>query len=185
MRNTTLLRPRERSLRTKSEIARWRTHRSQWFNTLEPSLLFQRLFDHIPGVSFFAKDANGHLMYASQGLLNRYQMLDDSEILGRTDFDLNPGSMAQAYVDDDKHLLCGKAKLVERIELWWDRQGMPDWFLVTKMPLMDQKGRPQGDARAARSARGTQSRRIIITWAVSDAAERQALAGMYSDVVGL
>jgi len=144
MRNTTLLRPRERSLRTKSEIARWRTHRSQWFNTLEPSLLFQKLFDHIPGVYFFAKDANGHLMYASQGLLNRYQMLDDSEILGRTDFDLNPGRMAQAYVDDDKHLLCGKAKLVERIELWWDRQGMPDWFLVTKMPLMDQKGRPRG-----------------------------------------
>ncbi len=27
--------------------------------------------------------------------------------------------------------------------------------------------------------------RIITTWAVSDAAERQALAAMYSDVVGL
>jgi AraC-like DNA-binding protein len=102
------------------------------------------LFDHIPGVYFFAKNAEGHLMYASQGLLNRYQMLDDTEILGRTDFDLNPGSMAQAYVDDDKHLLDGKGKLIERIELWWDRQGMPDWFLVTKMPLMDRKGRPQG-----------------------------------------
>ena len=43
----------------------------------------------------------------------------------------------------------------------------------------------QGDARAARSARGAQSRRIITTWAVSDAAERQALAAMHSDVVGL
>jgi AraC-like DNA-binding protein len=144
MRNTTLLRPRERSQSTKTEITHWRTQRSQWFSTLEPNLLFQRLFDHIPGVYFFAKNAEGHLMYASQGLLNRYQMLDDTEILGRTDFDLNPGSMAQAYVDDDKHLLDGKAKLIERIELWWDRQGMPDWFLVTKMPLMDRKGRPQG-----------------------------------------
>ncbi len=144
MRNTTLLRPRERSQRTKTEITRWRTHRTQWFNTLEPSLLFQRLFDHIPGVYFFAKDAEGHLMYASRGLLNRYQMKDDTEIIGRTDFDLNPGSMAQAYVDDDKHLLSGKAKIVERIELWWDRQGMPDWFLVTKLPLLDAKGRPNG-----------------------------------------
>jgi hypothetical protein len=43
----------------------------------------------------------------------------------------------------------------------------------------------QGEARAARSARGAQSRPIITTWAVSDAAERQALAAMYSDVVGL
>ena len=45
----------------------------------------------------------------------------------------------------------------------------------------------QGDARAARSARGaqTRSRRIITKWAVSDAAERQALAAMHSDVVAL
>jgi AraC-like DNA-binding protein len=144
MRNTTLLRPRERPQRTKAEIARWRALRAEWFASLEPTLLFQRLFDHIPGVYFFAKEAGGHLMFASRGLLDRYQMKDDSEFLGRTDFDLNPGSMAQAYVDDDKHLLSGKAKLIERIELWWDRQGMPDWFLVTKLPLLDLKGRPKG-----------------------------------------
>ncbi|MCX6854585.1 MAG: AraC family transcriptional regulator [Verrucomicrobia bacterium] len=144
MRNTTLLRPRERPQRTKAEIARWRTQRTEWFATLEPTLLSQRLFDHIPGVYFFAKDAEGHLMFASQGLLNRYQMKDDAEIIGRTDFDLNPGSMAQAYVDDDMRLISGKAKLIERIELWWDRQGMPDWFLVTKLPILDLKGRPKG-----------------------------------------
>lgn len=144
MRNTTLLRPRERPQRTKAEIARWRAQRTGWFATLEPTLLSQRLFDHIPGVYFFAKDAEGHLMFASQGLLNRYQMKDDAEIIGRTDFDLNPGSMAQAYVDDDKHLLNGQAKLIERIELWWDRQGMPDWFLVTKLPILALNGRPKG-----------------------------------------
>ncbi len=144
MRNTTLLRPRERPQRTKAEIARWRAQRTEWFATLEPTLLSQRLFDHIPGVYFFAKDAEGHLMFASQGLLNRYQMKDDTEIIGRTDFDLNPGSMAQAYVDDDKHLLNGQAKLIERIELWWDRQGMPDWFLVTKLPILALNGRPKG-----------------------------------------
>ncbi len=144
MRNTTLLRPRERPQRTKAEIARWRAQRTEWFATLEPTLLSQRLFDHIPGVYFFAKDAEGHLMFASHGLLNRYQMKDDAEIIGRTDFDLNPGSMAQAYVDDDKHLLNGQAKLIERIELWWDRQGMPDWFLVTKLPILALNGRPKG-----------------------------------------
>ena len=144
MRNTTLLRPRERPQRTKAEIARWRAQRTEWFATLEPTLLSQRLFDHIPGVYFFAKDAEGHLMFASQGLLHRYQMKDDAEIIGRTDFDLNPGSMAQAYVDDDKHLLNGQAKLIERIELWWDRQGMPDWFLVTKLPILTLNGRPKG-----------------------------------------
>lgn len=76
-------------------------------------------------------------MFASAGLLQRYQMQDDSEIIGRTDFDLNPDMMAQAYVDDDTLILSGATSRIERIELWWDRQGMPDWFLVTKLPLLD------------------------------------------------
>ena len=112
--------------------------------SLESSLLFQRLFDHIPGVYFFAKDRAGHLMFASKGLLQRYQMEDDSEFIGRTDFDINPDTMAQAYVDDDKRILAGKAELIERIELWWDSQGIPDWFLVTKLPLYDRRHRVQG-----------------------------------------
>lgn len=112
--------------------------------SLDPSQLFQRLFDHIPGVYFFAKDRRGHLMFASDGLLRRYEMADDSEFIGRTDFDINPDAMAQAYVDDDRRILAGQVRVVERIELWWDTQGIPDWFLVTKLPLYDKRHRVQG-----------------------------------------
>lgn len=111
---------------------------------LEPASMFHRLFDHIPGAHFFAKSRDGHLMFASRGLLQRYQMRDDSEFIGRTDYDLNPDTMARAYVDDDRRIIAGKVPMVERIELWWDRQGMPDWFLVTKLPLFDRKGKVQG-----------------------------------------
>ena len=144
MRNATPLKPRERPKRSAAEIARWRRERESWMAGLEPTGLFQRLFDHIPGVYFFAKNKVGRLMFASRGLMQRYQMGDDSEIIGRTDYDLNPDTMAQAYVDDDKRILAGEANLIERIELWWDRQGMPDWFLVTKLPLFDKKRRVQG-----------------------------------------
>jgi AraC-like DNA-binding protein len=112
--------------------------------SLEPTLLFHRLFDHIPGAHFFAKSREGHLMFASKGLLQRYQMPDDSEFIGRTDFDLNPEAMARAYVEDDRRIVAGKTAKIERIELWWDRQGMPDWFLVTKLPLYDRRRRIQG-----------------------------------------
>ena len=83
-------------------------------------------------------------MFASRGLLDRYHMRNDSDFIGRTDFDLNPDTMAQAYVDDDQRIIAGKTRLIERIELWWDQQGMPDWFLVTKLPLTDKRGRIQG-----------------------------------------
>jgi AraC-like DNA-binding protein len=144
MRNATPLKPRERARRPAAEVARWRKERDAWMAELEPTLLFQRLFDHIPGLYFFAKNKAGHLMFASRGLLQRYQMPDDSEFIGRTDFDINPETMAQAYVDDDNRILEGKAEVVERIELWWDTQGMPDWFLVTKLPLYDKRRRVQG-----------------------------------------
>jgi AraC-like DNA-binding protein len=83
-------------------------------------------------------------MFASQGLLQRYQMRDDSDFIGRTDFDLNPDMMAEAYVGDDQRLLAGQVECIQRIELWWDPQGMPDWFLVVKLPLRDRRGSIQG-----------------------------------------
>lgn len=144
MRNATPLKPRERPTRSAAEIAQWKKRRAAWVDKLEPTLLFHRLFDHIPGAHFFAKSREGHLMFASRGLLLRYQMRDDSEFIGRTDFDLNPDTMARAYVDDDRRIVAGKVAMVERIELWWDRQGMPDWFLVTKLPLYDRRHRIPG-----------------------------------------
>ena len=144
MRNATSLRPRQRAERSPSEIQRWRETRDAWMTSIDPNLHFHRIFDHIPGLHFFAKNREGHLMVASQGLRARYSMRDESEILGMTDFDLNPDPMAQAYVDDDRQLLGGEAEHIERIELWWDGMGMPDWFMVTKLPLRDHDGVIQG-----------------------------------------
>jgi PAS domain-containing protein len=150
MRNATPLKPLERKKRPEAVIRKWQQTRRDWMASLEPSAHFHLLFDHIPGVYFFAKDRDGRLMFASEGLRQRYSMADESEILGMTDFDLNPGSMAQAYVDDDVKLLSGQARIIERLELWWDRQGMPDWFVVTKLPLArPQEPYARRDGRAA------------------------------------
>jgi AraC-like DNA-binding protein len=144
MGNATPLKPLRRRDRPGTEIRRWRRLREGWVAAIDPASHFHRLFDHIPGLHFFAKDREGHLMFASRALRERYSMRDESEILGMTDFDLNPDLMAQAYVDDDGRLLSGEAEVIERIELWWDSQGMPDWFMVTKLPLRDRRGRVVG-----------------------------------------
>ena len=95
-RNATPLKPLDRPRRSAAEIGRWRRERERWLGALAPAGLFHRLFDHVPGVYFFAKNREGRLMFASEGLRRRYAMRDETEILGMTDFDLNPGSMAQA-----------------------------------------------------------------------------------------
>jgi len=144
MRNATALKPLDRPKRTAEVIAEWKLRRERWLADIDPTQHIHRIFDHIPGVNFFAKDREGRLMFASEALRRRYEMKDETEILGMTDFDLNPAMMARAYVDDDKLLLSGKRKIVERIELWWDRQQMPDWFLVTKLPFRNRKGKVIG-----------------------------------------
>jgi AraC-like DNA-binding protein len=144
MGNATPLKPLGRRERSAPEIRRWQRRRDSWIASIAPSCHFHRIFDHLPGLHFFAKDREGHLMFASRGLRERYSMRDESEILGLTDFDLNPDLMARAYVDDDDRLLAGEAEVIERIELWWDGQGMPDWFMVTKLPLLDRSGKIAG-----------------------------------------
>ncbi len=121
----------------------WRP-RAAWVDRLDPGAHFHRIFDCIPGVEFFAKNQMGRTMFVSSGILQRYQMRDEKEMIGLTDFDINPASMAADYVDDDRRLLTGEALRIERMELWFDSLGLPDWFFVTKLPLLDASQRPIG-----------------------------------------
>jgi hypothetical protein len=145
MRTVTSLQPRWKPRpRRRREIAALVAQRRAWLATLAPECLFHKLFDYLPGVFFFAKDRDGRIMFVSRGIPERYRMQDETEMLGLTDFDINPGSMAEVYVHDDDRLLTGAAKRIERLELWFDRQGMPDWYAVTKLPVLDRRGRPAG-----------------------------------------
>ncbi len=145
MPNAQPLQPRlTRQTRTQRQLKALEKERAAWLTKLDTGGLFHRIFDYIPGVNFFAKDQQGRTMFASSGILQRYQMHDEKEMLGLTDFDINPHSMAENYVRDDQRLLAGKVKHIERLELWFDRQGLPDWFVVTKLPLLDTRQRPIG-----------------------------------------
>jgi AraC-like DNA-binding protein len=145
MRNVPYFHPRaDRRKLTPRELCRLKKTREAWYADLEPTASFQRLFDHIPGLHFFAKDKEGRTMFCSRSILALHHMKSESEMLGLTDYDLNPRTMAEAYLVDDARILAGKAPSIERLELWFDRLGMPDWFMVTKLPLVDKKGRVQG-----------------------------------------
>ena len=126
--------------------------RAAWLGKVHPKTHFHTLFDHLPGVCFYCKDAHGRFMLVSRGFLQHSQLRHEREILGLTDFDVAPHHMASGYVRDDARLLSGKARVVERVELWFDQQGTPDWFFVSKLPLKDAKGRICGTAGVVRRA---------------------------------
>ncbi len=125
-------------------MALWKKRREAWTSKIQFADFFSGLFEQISGMYFFMKDRDGFLMYVSRGLAARYQIFEEEEVIGRNDHDINPASMADAFVSDDRKILSGEADSVERMELWWDRQGMPDWFFVNKRPVRDKEGRIHG-----------------------------------------
>jgi AraC-like DNA-binding protein len=137
---------------TRTGVKRLERERAAWLCRVHPAAHFHTLFDHLPGVSFYCKDVNGRFMLASRSFLQHHQLRHEREILGLTDFDLAPHHMASGYVRDDARLLSGKARCVERVELWFDKQGTPDWFFVSKLPLKDGAGRICGTAGVVRRA---------------------------------
>src|SRR4051812_17268562 len=142
--------PRKRATRTlPKELLR---HRDRWLSSLHSTAHFHTLFDHLPGVSFYCKDAAGRFMLVSHSFLQHHQLRHEREILGLTDFDVAPHYMAAGYVRDDARLLSGKVRCVERVELWFDKQGTPDWFFVSKLPLKDSDGLICGTAGVVRRA---------------------------------
>ncbi len=79
-------------------------------------------------------------MFCSEGILRLYRLSNEIEIVGLTDFDLNPESMAQAYVEDDAKIYQSGQPLLNRVELWFDDEGMPDWYVINKLPMRDKNG---------------------------------------------
>lgn len=80
-------------------------------------------------------------MFLSRSQQVRYGLRQEHDAVGLTDFDLNPSSMAAGYVADDAHIYRTGEPLVRRVELWWDAQGIPDWYQVTKLPIRSHRGR--------------------------------------------
>lgn len=105
---------------------------------------FYRLFDHMPDISFFAKDRQFRLMAASQHFIERFGFRQEVQVVGKTDFDLFPSRLAENFRRDDAEVMTTGQSKLNIVELFFTGQGIPDWFVTNKLPLRDQRGRVIG-----------------------------------------
>jgi PAS domain S-box-containing protein len=108
--------------------------------SIDPSRSFQALFDYIDTAFFFAKDLDGHILMANTQLIEHYGFKKAEELIGKTDFDFLPRSLAEKYRWDDQRVVELKIPLIKEIELFLDDVGIPDWYITTKIPLFSQSG---------------------------------------------
>ncbi|MFT6862281.1 MAG: PAS domain S-box-containing protein [Akkermansiaceae bacterium] len=103
-----------------------------------------KLFDHLPGYSFFAKDFEGTIMSANRPFYERFGFRSKEEIVGKSDFDLFPAGLADKFRRDDLAVMDKGEAMLGIVELFLNRQGIPDWHLTNKLPVADRDGRMIG-----------------------------------------
>lgn len=114
--------------------------RKAFLEAIRPEQAFHLLFDHLPGVLFFAKDTEGRLLAANRALLDLYGYEKEEDFWGVTDFELLPRSLAEKFRADDIRVVESGEPMLEIVEVFLSRQGIPAWFLTNKIPVVAKDG---------------------------------------------
>lgn len=116
------------------------TIKSDFLLQISPSSHFEVLFDHLPGVSFFAKNHEFRIVAANRAFWERLGAKSEGDVIGKNDFELFPEQLARKFrADDEQVLATGKPKL-KIVELFFNRQGLPDWYFTNKFPVLGRDG---------------------------------------------
>lgn len=77
---------------------------------------------------------------ANASFVRQCGMRRETDILGRTDYDFFPLDLAGTYVQDDRQVMQTQRSIINRVELFMDRDGVLNWFSTSKIPLFDRSG---------------------------------------------
>ena len=108
------------------------------------------LFDHIEGFLYFVKDTEFRFVALNQRLVEKLGFKDAQDVIGKTDYDLFPGPMADAYAKDDNTILKTGKPLLNKVELVPRGGGFVDWSTTSKIPLRAPDGTIKAIAGATR-----------------------------------
>ena len=118
--------------------------RDRFIRSVAAESSYHALFEHIAGVAFFMKDGQSRLVAANRHFYERLGFRSERELIGKDDFALFPARLAEHFRHDDAEVLRSGQPKLNIIELFFNRQGIPDWFLTHKLPVRDRRGRVVG-----------------------------------------
>lgn len=94
----------------------------------------QALFDDLPDVVFFIKDAAGRYTHANLTLVRRVGLARREDLLGRTPAELFPPGLGAAYASQDRRVLDGRP-IRNQLEIHIFPNRAAGWCLTRKSPL--------------------------------------------------
>jgi AraC-like DNA-binding protein len=97
--------------------------------------------EKLPGALFAIKDRSSRYIFMSEGLVQAIQRTSLCEVVGRTDLDLFPKVIAEAFRQNDRIVLEHGQPLRNELHLTCFFKGSPRWSFSSKFPLRDRSGR--------------------------------------------
>lgn len=123
-----------------AELAARREFQAAFFARMGGRQQFQALFEHLPEVHFFAKDADGRFVASGTGVLQKLDFRREEDVIGLTDADLHPPRVAREIRADDVRVMTTRQPLLDRVEALFTRTQARDWYVTTKLPIFDPGG---------------------------------------------
>lgn len=110
----------------------------------------EALFDALPDVVFFIKDAAGRYARVNQTLAERCAGGDKAKLIGKRPEEVFPAALAASYARQDEAVLKTGKPVEHQLELHIYPGHKAGWCLTTKHALRDGKGRIIGVAGISR-----------------------------------
>jgi two-component system CheB/CheR fusion protein len=109
--------------------------------------LLNSLMECVPDATYF-KDADGHFVRVNRAMARRLELSEPAQAVGKCMADFIRGDAGQALDALDQHALAGDTQLYREEQQL--QAGRLDWFMTTRQPLRDTRGRIVGMLGVAR-----------------------------------
>ena len=123
---------------------------AEFFGRVRDPILFAELFDVLPHIYLFVKDRRHRYMKVNRSLAVLHGCESETEVIGRTDFDFNPPTLAAQYVEEDRRVMATRQALIDQVWLVQSADGMPRWYVSSKFPVFGSRGAVIGVAGVMR-----------------------------------
>ena len=100
----------------------------------------EALFDCLPDVVFFIKNARGEYVVVNRTLVERCGRRSKAELTGRTADEVFPAPLGLSYRSQDEDVLRGGQPILDQLELHFYPTGQCGWCVTNKLPLRGSNG---------------------------------------------
>lgn len=114
--------------------------RAELFAQLAEPFTAEALFDCLPDVVFFIKNARSEYVVVNRTLAERCGRRDKGELIGRTADDVFPSPLGRSYREQDEQVLTGGHAIRDQLELHFYPTGQCGWCVTNKLPLRGRDG---------------------------------------------